>query len=99
MQFKDVIGQAAVKQHLAEMISHNRLSHALLFTGKEGTGALPLALAFAQYVMCDKVNGGRQVLQGASLFGEPAPQEAGRQWNDSCGVCGACKKAAGLVHP
>jgi len=52
MQFKDVIGQYEVKQHLVEMVQQNRLSHALLFLGKEGSGALPLALAFAQFVVC-----------------------------------------------
>src|SRR5258706_15795316 len=50
MQFSGVIGQAAVKEQLAELVQHNRLSHALLFIGKEGSGALPLALTFAQYV-------------------------------------------------
>ncbi len=33
------------------MVEQNRLSHAILFLGKEGSGALPLALAFAQYVV------------------------------------------------
>ncbi|MDE3235704.1 MAG: hypothetical protein KGO81_07100 [Bacteroidota bacterium] len=51
MLLKDVIGQQEVKQHLVEMVQQNRLSHALLFLGKEGSGALPLALAFAQYVV------------------------------------------------
>ena len=51
MLFNDVIGQQNVKQHLSEMVEQNRLSHALLFLGKEGSGALPLALAFAQYVV------------------------------------------------
>lgn len=50
MLFKDVIGQQEVKQHLIELVTHNRLSHALLFLGKEGSGALPLALAFSEYV-------------------------------------------------
>jgi DNA polymerase III subunit delta' len=58
MQFSDVIGQHDVKKHLAEMISSNRLSHALLFTGKEGSGALPLAIAFSQYIMCESPNEG-----------------------------------------
>lgn len=39
------------------MVSANRLSHALLFLGKEGVGALPLALAFAQYVVCESKSG------------------------------------------
>lgn len=51
MQFADVIGQRETKQHLAEMVEQNRLSHALIFLGKEGSGVLPLALAFAQYIV------------------------------------------------
>jgi len=52
MQFKDIVGQQAIKGHLIEMVEQNRLSHALLFLGKDGSGALPLALAFAQFVVC-----------------------------------------------
>jgi DNA polymerase-3 subunit delta' len=33
------------------MVQQNRLSHALLFLGKEGSGALPLAINFAQFVV------------------------------------------------
>lgn len=50
MLFKEIIGQTEVKQHLVELIEHNRLSHALLFVGKEGSGALPLAIALAGFV-------------------------------------------------
>jgi hypothetical protein len=46
MLFKDVIGQQGVSHQLTEMVQQNRLSHALLFLGKEGVGALPLAMAF-----------------------------------------------------
>jgi DNA polymerase-3 subunit delta' len=58
MSFAQVIGQDGVKDHLVELVRFNRLSHALLFLGHEGSGALPMALAFAQYVVCEKVNGG-----------------------------------------
>ncbi len=34
------------------MVKHNRLPHALMFTGPEGVGSLPTAFAFAQYVLC-----------------------------------------------
>lgn len=68
MLFKDVIGQKEVKQQLVEMVQHNRLSHALLFLGKEGSGALPLAMAFAQYV---SLLPNKNQSPGASLFGEP----------------------------
>lgn len=53
MQFKDVIGQQDLSKHLTDMVQNNRLSHALIFLGKEGSGALPAALAFAQYVVCE----------------------------------------------
>jgi DNA polymerase-3 subunit delta' len=53
MSFKNVIGQAGIKQRLSELVQGNRLSHALLFLGNEGSGALPLALAFAQYIVCE----------------------------------------------
>jgi DNA polymerase-3 subunit delta' len=51
MLFSDVIGHESIKQHLVEMVEHNRLSHALLFLSKEGAGGLPLAMAFAQYIV------------------------------------------------
>jgi DNA polymerase III subunit delta' len=57
MPFSSVIGQPQTKHHLADLVHSNRLSHALLLLGPEGSGALPMALAFAQYVVCEKVNG------------------------------------------
>jgi len=102
MQFSDIIGQSEVKQQLAELVQHNRLSHALLFLGKEGSGSLSLALSFAQYIVCEKVNGKNTAVQaGPSLFGdEPETDNTQRPtYNDSCGVCPACLKAKQLVHP
>jgi DNA polymerase-3 subunit delta' len=101
VKFNDVIGLAGVKQQLTELVQHNRLSHALLFIGKEGNGALALALALAQYVVCDRVNGkAATAAAGPSLFGEePAPVPAGGTATDSCGECPSCRKAAQLIHP
>jgi DNA polymerase-3 subunit delta' len=110
MPFSQVIGQSAVKQQLAELLQHNRLSHALLFLGKEGSGALPLALAFAQYVVCEKANPKKTLTApGPSLFGDdPSFAKATEDdltsdnrhlTTDSCGVCPACLKAQQLVHP
>lgn len=52
MKFSEIIGQEEVKQRLLQTITDNRISHAQLFFGKEGTGSLPLALAYAQYIFC-----------------------------------------------
>ena len=82
------------------MVQHNRLSHALLFLSKEGSGALQLALAFAQYTVCEKVSGREQKTNEPSLFQDPEPQTSNfKPQTDSCGACPACKKANELVHP
>ena len=71
MQFSKIINQKEVKQQLVELIQHNRLSHALLFLGKEGSGTLSLALALAQYLTCEKANPKSQTTNpNASLFEE-----------------------------
>jgi DNA polymerase-3 subunit delta' len=102
MQFKDIIGQQPVKEQLVQLIQQNRLSHALLFLGKEGSGALSLAISFAQYIVCTSA---KEVAQKSSpgLFGEapssPSPSGEGRGEADSCGICPACTKADKLIHP
>jgi DNA polymerase-3 subunit delta' len=99
VQFNNITGQKETKEQLVQMVRHNRLSHALLFLGKEGSGALSLAMAFAQYIVCEKVNGKKEI-PGPSLFGEePTVAEATRTQLDSCGVCAACTKANHLMHP
>ncbi|MCP4122394.1 MAG: hypothetical protein GY751_11625 [Bacteroidetes bacterium] len=53
MQFKDVIGQQRLKTQLINEAQSDRIPHAQLFLARPGTGALPLAMAFAQYINCD----------------------------------------------
>ena len=50
--FRHVIGQQGVKEHLLQMVRENQLPHALMFCGPQGAGKLPLALAFARYLLC-----------------------------------------------
>ncbi|MBC7412519.1 MAG: DNA polymerase III subunit delta, partial [Bacteroidia bacterium] len=52
MQFKDIIGHAAIKQRLINSANENRISHAQLFLSNEGVGAIGLAVAYAQYIAC-----------------------------------------------
>jgi len=101
MQFSKIINQQEVKQQLVELIQHNRLSHALLFLSKEGSGALSLALALAQYLTCEKANPKSQSQNSsAPLFEDPTISNLKLQTsNDSCGTCPSCTKANQLVHP
>lgn len=52
MFFRDIIGQAEVKQRFVSSISSNRISHAQLIFGPEGCGSLPIAVAYARYIHC-----------------------------------------------
>lgn len=52
MKFADIIGQEEVKAMLRRSIDEGRVSHAQLFSGESGAGALPLALAYVQYLNC-----------------------------------------------
>lgn len=85
MFFRDVIGQTAIKQQLIRAVAENRVSHAQLFLGPEGSGNLAMAMAFAQYINCED----------KQTVGLPD----GSMSADSCGVCPSCTKAAKMIHP
>ncbi len=53
MYFRDIIGQDEAKQHLLDLKREGRIPHAMMFCGIEGTGKLPLAVAFARYLSCE----------------------------------------------
>ena len=53
MNFSQIPGQKAVIDRLRSSVAENRVSHALLFYGPEGSGKFALALAFARYVSCE----------------------------------------------
>ena len=106
MQFSDIIGQQQVKQHLVEMVQHSRLSHALLFLGKEGSGALPLAVAFAQYISLVPSAKPVVVNAGPSLFGDEPPAPVKTALPQTVAEIDtwmlqqpAYSKAAAFVHP
>jgi len=52
MFFKDVVGQDETKKRLIRSVNEERISHAQLFSGPEGTGKLAMAIAYAQYISC-----------------------------------------------
>ncbi len=58
MLFSQITGQHEAKRRLAELVDNKRLGHALLLDSKQGTGALPLAIALAQYIHCRDRQGG-----------------------------------------
>ena len=58
MRFADVIGNERVARTLAAMADSGRVAHAMLLYENEGCGALPLALAYVQYLNCTNPSDG-----------------------------------------
>lgn len=52
MRFADIRGNEDIKRALVGMADSGRIPHALLFYENDGGGALPLILAFWQYLCC-----------------------------------------------
>ena len=53
MLFNQIKGQEHIKNHLKKSAENGRVPHAQLFVGKEGSGTLPMAIAYAQFLLCN----------------------------------------------
>ena len=53
MRFEEIPGLLALKKTLVLSHQRNHLAHAQLFSGQEGGAALPLAIAYATYLLCE----------------------------------------------
>ncbi len=51
MLFSEVLGLPHIKSHLVTTANRGRIPHAQLFTGNHGSGLLPMAIAYAHYVL------------------------------------------------
>ncbi len=54
MRFSEVAGQAEIKQQLIRSVAEERVPHAQLFHGPQGSGTLALALAYATFLSCSE---------------------------------------------
>jgi len=98
MLFSEVIGQEPLKKQLVQMVQHQRLSHALLFVGPEGSGALPLAIAFAQYIVSmpnAKGSDAGDLFGTATAPSSPAPSYG----PEEIATLPAYHRANSLMHP
>jgi DNA polymerase-3 subunit delta' len=53
MNFAGIPGQEETKLRLIRSVQEQKVSHAQLFAGPEGSGAFALALAYARYINCE----------------------------------------------
>ena len=52
MRFSEVAGHAGLKKQLIQSVAEQRVPHAQLFHGPQGSGSLALALAYATFLSC-----------------------------------------------
>lgn len=83
MFFKEIPGQSDIKKRLISSVISNRISHAQLFAGAEGTMKLPMAVAYARFICCTN-----------RVVSFDTPADA-----DACGTCPSCVKFNNLAHP
>ncbi len=57
MLFSEIIGQENIKSHLVHTVDQGRIPHAQLFVAPTGSGALPMAIAYARYILCSNTGG------------------------------------------
>jgi len=57
MLFSEILGLTHLKNHLSTSADRGRIPHAQLFVGRHGNGTLPMAIAYAQYVLCQNSAG------------------------------------------
>lgn len=53
MLFREVVGQEGLKNKIRTLVRRKQLPHAILMLGRPGSGGLPLAMATAQYMLCE----------------------------------------------
>lgn len=84
MRFQEIVGHNKLKNSLISSVLNNRISHAQLFLGNEGSEKLALAIAYSQYISCTN---------------KQAYPESNEIIGDSCGKCPSCIKYQKLAHP
>ncbi len=57
MLFSKILGLTHIKSYLTTSADRKRIPHAQLFVGASGSGTLPMAIAYAQYILCQNQNG------------------------------------------
>jgi len=84
MLFKEIVGHKELKNRLIRTVLNEKVSHAQLFLGAEGSEKLALAIAYSQFISCSN----------KQMYTEESDLIA-----DSCGKCPSCVKYQKLAHP
>ena len=99
MKFSDIPADNSIKAKLIQTIEDQRVSHAQLFFGPEGSGKLALAIAYAQLINCTAPKIPHSPLNGELSPKGESKSPSGDLGVDSCGTCPSCVQYQKLAHP
>lgn len=71
MQFNEILGQEPIKKFLIKNIDNGRIPNTQLFIGPEGSGTLPMALAYASYLLAKDHSNPEMVFHNVSRLIHP----------------------------
>ncbi|WP_010179058.1 DNA polymerase III subunit [Aquimarina agarilytica] len=71
MVFQDVLGLDHIKNHLQTSADQGRIAHAQLFCGSSGSGTLPMAIAYARYILCGSLSENKSCHQKFDALSHP----------------------------
>ena len=83
MDYKNIVGQEQIKEFIKKSIMKNKVSHAYLINGENGTGKQNIASLFAASLQC----------------ASPVDEWEADEYNRPCGECVSCKQMADGNQP
>lgn len=83
MDYKNIVGQEQIKEFIKKSIMKNKVSHAYLINGENGTGKHNIASLFAASLQC----------------ASPVDEWEESEYNRPCGECVSCKQMADGNQP
>ena len=99
MESGRILGQNHILKHFENAIKMNKISHAYIINGEEGSGKMPLAVHFAKALQCKENNPDSE---DDNLQFDFLKEEAGVEkkiTGIACGECRSCKQTDSGNHP
>ena len=104
----DILGNAVLKEHFRTAVKQNKVSHAYIIEGEQGSGKKMIAAAFAKILQCEmrqekrnRLDEGVNSVAGSRSSGEGdnSREEETASAIDACGRCTSCIQVENKNHP
>lgn len=97
METERVLGQNHIMKHFENAIKMEKISHAYIINGEEGSGKMRLAVQFAKALQCEDNNPQEEEPSGFDFLQEEAKSK--EPTGIACGHCRSCKQTDSKNQP